>query len=97
MARFIHAFAEAPRCGEVYNLGGGKGNSCSILEAFALVERASGQRQRYTYVETNRIGDHLCYYSGLAKIRAHYPGWDITVSLEQTIAQIVEAWQHKLV
>ena len=97
VARFIHAFAEAPRVGEVYNLGGGKANSCSILEAFALVEQISGQRQRYTYVETNRIGDHICYYSDLRKMRGHYPGWDITVTLEQTIAQIVEAWQHKLV
>jgi CDP-paratose 2-epimerase len=97
VARFIHAFADAPRCGEVYNLGGGKANSCSILEAFSLVERISGQRQRHTYVETNRVGDHICYYSNLRKMRSHYPGWDLTVSLEQTIAQIVEAWQQKLV
>jgi CDP-paratose 2-epimerase len=97
VARFIHAFADAPRCGEVYNLGGGKRNSCSILEAFACVEGLSGQPQRYTYVETNRVGDHICYYSDLRKMRSHYPGWDLTVSLEQTIAQIVEAWQQKLV
>ena len=97
VARFIHAFADAPRSGEVYNLGGGKANSCSILEASALVEQISGQRQRHSYVETNRIGDHICYYSDLRKMRNHYPGWDITVGLEQTIAQIVEAWQHKLV
>ncbi|HVH28021.1 MAG TPA: NAD-dependent epimerase/dehydratase family protein [Vicinamibacterales bacterium] len=97
VARFIHAFADAPRRGEVYNLGGGKANSCSILEAFSLVERISGQRQRHTYVETNRVGDHICYYSDLRKMRSHYPGWDLTVSLEQTIAQIVEAWQQKLV
>jgi CDP-paratose 2-epimerase len=97
VARFIHAFADAPRCGEVYNLGGGKANSCSILEAFSLVEAISGQKQRYAYVETNRIGDHICYYSDLRKMRSHYPGWDLTVSLEQTIAQIVEAWQQKLV
>lgn len=97
VARFIHAFAEAPRSGEVYNLGGGKANACSILEAFALVEQISGQRQRYTYIETNRVGDHICYYSDLSKIRDHYPGWDLTISLEQTVAQIVEAWQQKLV
>jgi CDP-paratose 2-epimerase len=97
VARFIHAFADAPRAGEVYNLGGGRANSCSILEAFALVERISGQRQRYTYVETHRTGDHICYYSDLRKMRSHYPGWDVTVSLEQTIGQIVAAWQHKLV
>jgi CDP-paratose 2-epimerase len=97
VARFIHAFADAPRCGEVYNLGGGKANSCSVLEAFALVEQLSGQRQRYTYVETNRVGDHICYYSDLRKMREHYPEWDITVGLERTVAQIVEAWQQKLV
>jgi CDP-paratose 2-epimerase len=96
VVRFIDAFANAPRSGEVYNLGGGKANSCSILEAFALVERLSGQPQRYSYVDTNRVGDHICYYSDLRKMRQHYPGWNITVNLEQTIAQIVEAWQLKL-
>jgi CDP-paratose 2-epimerase len=97
VARFIHAFADAPRSGEVYNLGGGKANSCSILEAFALVQQASGQVQRYTYVENHRVGDHICYYSDLRKMRAHYPAWDVSVDLEQTIAQIVSAWQQKLV
>lgn len=97
VARFIQAFAEAPRNGEVYNLGGGKANSCSILEAFALVERASGRRQLHTYMETNRIGDHICYYSDLRKMRDHFPRWNITVSLEETVTQIVDAWQQKLV
>jgi CDP-paratose 2-epimerase len=95
VARFIHAFAENPRCAEVYNLGGGKANSCSILEAFSLVERCSGQPQRYTYVEANRVGDHICYYSDLRKMRLHYPGWDITVPLDETIGQIVDAWQRR--
>src|SRR6185295_12354411 len=57
VARFIHAFAEAPRVGEVYNLGGGKANACSILEAFALVERLTGEPQISRYVDDNRIGD----------------------------------------
>ncbi len=97
VARFIHAFAEQPRSGEVYNIGGGKANSCSILEAFALAERFSGKAQRYTYVETNRVGDHICYYSDLRKMQTHYPGWQVTVTLEETIAQIVESWQSRLV
>jgi CDP-paratose 2-epimerase len=95
VVRFIAAFMAAPRVGEVYNLGGGKANSCSILEAFALVERFSGKAQVFEYVDTNRIGDHICYYSDLRKMRAHYPSWDITVSLEETIRQIVEAWQTR--
>jgi len=96
VARFMHAFAEAPRVAEVYNLGGGKQNSCSILEAFKIAEKFSGKAQVYTYVEENRIGDHICYYSDLRKMRAHYPNWDITKSLEDTIREIVEAWQRRM-
>jgi CDP-paratose 2-epimerase len=96
VARFIHAFISAPRCGEVYNLGGGKANSCSILEAFKITESITGRPQSYKYVDQNRIGDHICYYSDLRKLRAHYPGWDISKSLEQTISEIVEAWQNRV-
>lgn len=96
IARFIHEFAQSPRCGEVYNLGGGKANSCSILEAFLLVEKVSGKSQKYAYLEQNRLGDHICYYSDLRKMRAHYPRWHISVTLEQIIGEIVEAW-HKRV
>jgi CDP-paratose 2-epimerase len=96
VARFMYAFFNAPRAGEVYNLGGGKDNSCSILEAFALVEKLSGKPMHHTYAEENRIGDHICYYSDLRKMMAHYPGWSITKSLEQTVAEIVEAWQKRL-
>lgn len=93
VARFIHAFVEAPRSGEVYNLGGGKGNACSILEAFELAAEISGQAQKYVYVDQARIGDHICYYSDLAKIHAHYPKWSITKSLHDITTEIVAAWQ----
>ncbi len=96
VARFIHAFYLNPRCGEVYNLGGGKLNSCSILEAFKIAEEHSGKAQVYKYVEENRIGDHICYYSDLSKMKQHYPGWNITKSLKQTIKEIVQSWQERL-
>lgn len=96
VARFMHAFVRSPRGAEVYNLGGGKGNSCSILEAFGLVEELSGKPQKWTYVEQNRVGDHMCYYSDLRKARAHYPGWDVSVSLHEIVRQIVEGWRVKL-
>ena len=95
VARFMAAFVGAPRTGEVYNLGGGKANSCSILEAFQWAEKFSGKEQVYTYVDDNRIGDHICYYSDLRKMKDHYPSWDISVSLEETIRQIVEAWKSR--
>jgi CDP-paratose 2-epimerase len=87
----------APRAGEVYNLGGGKANSCSILEAFALAEKFSGKAMAHSYQEANRIADHICYYSDLRKMKVHYPGWEITKSLEQTVGEIVAAWQKRLV
>ena len=96
VARFIEVFITTPRIAEVYNLGGGKNNSCSILEAFKLAEQFSGKAMDYIYLEENRIGDHICYYSDLSKMRDHYPGWDITISLEETIEQIVRSWQTRL-
>ena len=96
VARFIWEFIKAPRVAEVYNIGGGKGNACSILEAFQIAKQFSGKKQVFTYLEENRIGDHICYYSDLRKMRAHYPDWDITVSLEETIRQIVAAWRSRM-
>ncbi len=95
VARFMWEFAQAPRCGEVYNLGGGKANSCSMLEAFAKVEALSGKPMNYVYTGKNRIGDHICYYSDLRKMRAHYPAWDISHSLDNIFEEIVEAWQRR--
>ena len=63
VARFIFAFTQKPRVAEVYNLGGGNGNSCSILEAFEFVESLTGKKQISTYVDKPRCGDHICYYT----------------------------------
>ena len=95
VVRFMYEFYQNPRCGEVYNIGGGKNNSCSILEAFEIASNFSGQKQKYVYLDDNRIGDHICYYSDLSKMKDHYPNWDITISLEETIGQIVEAWKNR--
>ena len=95
VACFIEQFIAAPRIAEVYNIGGGRANSVSILEAFSLVEKFTGRKQVYTYVDENRIGDHICYISNLAKMRQHYPGWDITLTLDDTIRQIVESHRSR--
>jgi CDP-paratose 2-epimerase len=92
VARFIDAFVAAPRIGEVYNLGGGRSNSCSILEAFDRIAAVSGKPMRYEYVDKNREGDHMCYISDLSKIKEHYPQWDITKSLDDIFTEIHDAW-----
>jgi CDP-paratose 2-epimerase len=92
VTRFIDEFIEAPRCGEVYNLGGGRDNSCSILEAFDSIESLSGKAMLYEYVDKNREGDHICYISNLAKMKSHYPKWTITKSLNAIFNEIHKAW-----
>ena len=97
VAAFMFQFYTSPRCAEVYNLGGGKENSCSILEAMQLVEGFSGHRQQYDYVDQPRVGDHICYYSDLRKMKTHYPGWEITKGLAEIASEIVRAWQERSV
>ena len=96
VAAFMFAFYEKPRVAEVYNLGGGKDNSCSIREAFSMTEELTGIPMRSTYVDQARIGDHIVYYSDLRKMKSHYPNWDITKSLADTLSEIVAAWKQRL-
>ncbi len=91
VARFIHAFFENPRSGEVYNIGGGRGNSCSIIEAFDRAAALTGKKMVSEYVDKNREGDHICYISDLAKLKAHYPTWSITKSLDDIFSEIHNA------
>jgi CDP-paratose 2-epimerase len=95
VARFIEEFIKAPRIAEVYNIGGGKDNTCSILEAFALISGISNIKMKYKYTDANRIGDHICYYSDLRKMKEHYPNWDITKNLRDTFVEIYDAWMQK--
>lgn len=92
VAAFMMRFIDAPRCGEVYNIGGGRENSVSILEAFDLIASISGKPMNYEYLEQNRIGDHICYISDLGKIRLHYPRWTITRSLQEIFREIHDSW-----
>jgi len=97
VARFVEAFYRNPRCGEVYNIGGGRDNSCSILEAFERIAAISGKKMQYEYVDKNREGDHICYISDLRKMYAHYPDWRLTKSLDDIFQEIYASWQTRAV
>ena len=90
------AFVQNPRPGEVYNLGGGRENNASVLECIAMIQQRLGREMKTVYVEEPRVGDHICYISDLRKLKAHYPGWKITKSLETIIDEIITAEQEKL-
>lgn len=86
--QFMDMFIKDPKIGEVYNIGGGKDNSCSILEAISMIENLSNKKMEWDYVDNNRIGDHICYYSDLSKIKDHYPEFKITKDLNTIIENI---------
>jgi len=96
VACLMHEFSKHPRPGEVYNLGGGKDNACSIWEAFRITEEITGKPQRYVYVDQNRAGDHICYYSDLRKIKSHFPAWNITKPLHSIVEEIAASWTSRL-
>jgi CDP-paratose 2-epimerase len=95
VARFMLDFWRSPRIAEVYNLGGGRENACSVREAFQLAAQASGKPMKWHYVDENRIGDHICYYSDLRKMKSHYPAWGITKSLPVIFEEITRSWMEK--
>lgn len=82
------AFCEAPRAGAVYNLGGGRANSVSVLEAIDRFETLCGRRLQREYIETPRRGDHICYITDLRRLQADYPQWRVTRSINQIFEEL---------
>ena len=87
----FQAFFEAPRTGEVYNMGGGPSANCSMIEAIRLSEEIAGRPMQWSYEAKNRIGDHIWYVSDLRKFQTHYPGWAPRTDIAQTLTEIHDA------
>jgi CDP-paratose 2-epimerase len=83
-------FYNAPRAAAVYNLGGGRANSVSILEAIERCQDLTGKKLAVEYVETSRLGDHITYISDLRRLRADYPRWEITRSLDDIFRELTD-------
>ena len=84
----FEAFYKNPRVAAVYNLGGGRANSISVLEAIARFEDLMGGKLRVEYVEQARAGDHICYISDLRRLRGDYPDWQVSRSLDDILREI---------
>jgi CDP-paratose 2-epimerase len=95
VARCIEMFYQHPQSAAVFNLGGGRGNSISILEAFDRVSQLTGKPMRYQYVDKPRVGDHIVYISDLSAIQTALPGWDISKNLDVIFDEIVASWQAR--
>ena len=91
MARAFNEFIKKPRVGgNVYNLGGGRENSCSILEAIKLIEDISDKKSKYKILKQNRIGDHIWWISDNSKFIKHYPNWKISITLRKSLKQMID-------
>ncbi|MFY0643850.1 MAG: NAD-dependent epimerase/dehydratase family protein [Bacteroidia bacterium] len=92
VVKAFEVFIENPHTpGSVYNLGGGKDNSASVLECIDLIKEIGGHEVNYTLSDENRIGDHICYYSDLTRLKSDYPNWDIRISLKDIISEMIKA------
>jgi CDP-paratose 2-epimerase len=96
VVRAIEEFAANPRPGEVYNLGGGRANSISMLEAIERIEQMTGRKLDWRYVEESRKGDHICYISNLGKFQSHYPNWKITRGLDAILEELIASQREQL-
>lgn len=92
---FWHFF-QAPRAGEVYNIGGGRASNCSMLEAIDICQSLTGKGMNWSYEDSNRIGDHIWWISDIGKFQRHYPDWSLTHTLQSIIEEIAESVRSRL-
>jgi CDP-paratose 2-epimerase len=92
---FIH-FHRAPRCGEVYNMGGSRHSNCSMAEAITIAEELAGKKMSTSYAEDNRIGDHIWWISDVRKFQNHYPEWRYQYDLRRIMEEIYTATVERL-
>jgi CDP-paratose 2-epimerase len=95
LVRAFHEFYNAPRCGEVYNIGGGRDSNCSVLEAIDLAQKITGRELNWVYRDDNRIGDHIWWISDVSRFQAHYPNWSLKYNVPQILTEIAEAGRER--
>jgi CDP-paratose 2-epimerase len=96
LVRAFRHYVAAPRPSEVYNIGGGRAANCSMLEAIHLCQELGGRELNWSYVDENRVGDHMWWISDLGRFRGHYPAWDVTLGIEETLREIMDAQLENL-
>jgi len=86
----IEEFFLNPRCGEVYNIGGGRYSNCSMIEAIAHCEQIAGKSLRWEYKDNNRTGDHVWWISDTTRFQSHYPRWQPQYDVPRILREIYD-------
>jgi CDP-paratose 2-epimerase len=99
LIRAFDEFFKSPRCGGVYNMGGGRFSNCSVLEAIDICQDITRRSLDWEYVPENRKGDHIWYISDLTTFKSHYPNWtlsyDVPGILHDIYEQNAERWMEQ--
>jgi len=82
-----------PKKGEVYNIGGGRKNSCSIIEVIKKIEIFLNIKVKKKYIKFNRTGDHIWWITNTNKFKKDYPKWKIKINLDQIIKKIINKYK----
>ena len=72
-------------------MGGGRENSCSVLEAIKLIEKESKIKFQYKISKKNRVGDHIWYISDNSKFKKDYKNRKIQKKLNLIIKEMVSS------
>jgi len=91
----LWAFAQNPRPGAVYNMGGSRHSHCSVLEAMSMIERLTGEPVQYTLSDQARSGDHIWWVSDVRRFQADYPSWTYRYNMESIVKEIVDAMRDR--
>lgn len=97
LIRAFDAFFQAPRSGEVYNIGGSRFSNCSMLEAIDIAQELTGRELAWNYRDNNRIGDHIWWVSDISRFQSHYPQWRLTYDVPAIVREIVDVGRERWV
>jgi CDP-paratose 2-epimerase len=90
-------FFKNPKAGQVYNIGGGRYANCSMLEAIALCEELAGRSMNWSYVDHNRMADHIWWISDLRRFQSYYPEWKITFDIRTILMEIHDTIRSRVI
>jgi len=83
-------YHQNPIPASVYNMGGGRENSVSMMEVIDIINEEMGSDwNNYTISDENRIGDHIWYISNLDKFKKDYPDWNITKNIREIVREMI--------
>ncbi len=95
LARAFGEFILHPQPGAVYNLGGSRENSCSIIEAIDILKNILKREIQTQYIDTPRIGDHIWWISDNRSFKKKYPQWELNYNLEMIIEEMIDVFSSK--